>query len=95
MTHDFDVTVRVQPHEDGRHCGACQWVPSSGGSCSLFSAYRLALLDESRDQVNEILEAARLDYDCTVHYILGPRDRQLVPWLRCRACLAAQKGNKP
>jgi hypothetical protein len=90
---NFSVTVPVEPHPDGRHCGDCAWSRHAGGACVLFSRYSLAELDESRDNMEQYLSDAMREYDTDTRYMSPrPGGRLLDPWLRCRACLAAQGG---
>lgn len=95
MTHDFNVLTSVQPHQDDLHCGACRWSHDQRGAyCELFSRYSLAEMDASQDNLRQYMETAKREYDTSTH-ITGPGGRLLDPWLRCPACLAAQKENQP
>lgn len=55
---DFNVTVPIEPHEDGRHCGDCPWSRYNGPACRLFSRYSLAELDASQDNLEQYLNDA-------------------------------------
>ena len=81
----FEATFQISPH-DAEHCGECRWAPSNGGMCRLFIPWFRG------DYIEEELTAAK----CSLREpyeggIRGPHGGLENPWLRCPACLAAER----